>query len=415
FAADQWTDSGGIKNRAFTQTFTVQGTRGDLVKRTMVPVLDANGNPTGTQTEVITSLNGRTIGKQTINGLGYLEVAFQASGGNHLDPTSINGDELELRDSAGHLIPLGPTPVRVGLTDYYRYSFSGTLEPGEYTVTFRPGTLTDTGGIANQPQTEHFVVELATAKLANPTAGVVINREDFNSRGYIEVTFNPLQTSAGAAAFAADPKSILDASPEFTITGGADDHIELDATPIRLRDASGNLTNTYRYFFSGKFSNAPVTLTFIAGSWQDVAGNPVQQQQIDAQPPSAPAAATPGTLKRGPWIDVTFDPTNEARVDPQTINGDEFTLTGADGENLVLDAARKGFTLSFSGQLKIIKLGTVGATAGKFVLDMSNTLSSAPQFWGVATLETNFKVLEQFGVFLFAKGTLQINTTEFKK
>src|SRR5439155_1352025 len=70
---------------------------------------------------------------------------------------------------------------------------------------------------------------------------------------------------------------------------------------------------------------------------------------------------------------------------------------------------------SFSGQLKIIKLGTVGATAGKFVLDMSNTLSSAPQFWGVATLETNFKVLEQFGVFLFAKGTLQINTTEFKK
>ncbi|PYQ01027.1 MAG: hypothetical protein DMF83_26620, partial [Acidobacteria bacterium] len=56
FAADQWTDSGGIKNRAFTQTFTVQGTRGDLVKRTMVPVLDANGNPTGTQTEVITSL-----------------------------------------------------------------------------------------------------------------------------------------------------------------------------------------------------------------------------------------------------------------------------------------------------------------------------------------------------------------------
>ncbi|PYQ00803.1 MAG: hypothetical protein DMF83_27255, partial [Acidobacteria bacterium] len=279
FAADQWTDSGGIKNRAFTQTFTVQGTRGDLVKRTMVPVLDANGNPTGTQTEVITSLNGRTIGKQTINGLGYLEVAFQASGGNHLDPTSINGDELELRDSAGHLIPLGPTPVRVGLTDYYRYSFSGTLEPGEYTVTFRPGTLTDTGGVANQPQTEHFVVELATAELANPTAGVVINREDFNSRGYIDVTFNPLQTSAGAAAFAADPKSILDASPEFTITGGADDHIELDATPIRLRDASGNLTNTYRYFFSGKFSNAPVTLTFIAGSWQDVAGNPVQQQQ----------------------------------------------------------------------------------------------------------------------------------------
>jgi len=82
---------------------------------------------------------------------------------------------------------------------------------------------------------------------------------------------------------------------------------------------------------------------------------------------------------------------------------------------LEIDSARKVFELSFSGQLKIIKLGTVGATAGKFVLDMSNTLSSAPQFWGVATLETNFKALEQYGVFLFAKGTLQINLTEFQK
>src|SRR5437773_6411926 len=83
--------------------------------------------------------------------------------------------------------------------------------------------------------------------------------------------------------------------------------------------------------------------------------------------------------------------------------------------SLDIDSARHVFILQFSGQLTIYKLGTVGATAGRFVLDTSYTQSDSPQFWGVATLETNFSVLEQFGIFMFAKGTLQINTTQFTK
>ena len=55
------------------------------------------------------------------------------------------------------------------------------------------------------------------------------------------------------------------------------------------------------------------------------------------------------------------------------------------------------------------------ATSGRFVLDLGKGLDAKPQFWGVATLETNFKALEQYGIFLFAKGTLQINTTQFTK
>ena len=49
-----------------------------------------------------------------------------------------------------------------------------------------------------------------------------------------------------------------------------------------------------------------------------------------------------------------------------------------------IDSARHVFILQFSGQLSIYKLGTVGATAGRFVLDMSYTLSDKPLFWGVA-------------------------------
>ena len=79
---------------------------------------------------------------------------------------------------------------------------------------------------------------------------------------------------------------------------------------------------------------------------------------------------------------------------------------------LEIDAARHAFRLSFSGQLKLIKLGTVGATAGRFVLETGDAINPNPRFWGVATIETNFSALEPYGIFLFAKGTLQINTTD---
>src|SRR5581483_3225846 len=65
-------------------------------------------------------------------------------------------------------------------------------------------------------------------------------------------------------------------------------------------------------------------------------------------------------------------------------------------------------------QLSIIKLGTVGSTAGRFILDTGHS-TAVPQFWGVASLQTNFKVLEQFGIFIDGSGLLQVNTTDAPK
>ena len=62
--------------------------------------------------------------------------------------------------------------------------------------------------------------------------------------------------------------------------------------------------------------------------------------------------------------------------------------------------------------MSIYGLGTVGATAGFFVLDLCNSLSSVPQLWGVATLNTNFSALTPYGINLYGTGTLQINTTQ---
>jgi hypothetical protein len=337
FAENSWQDSGDsgvVSNRGFSQIFSVEGTTADLVKRIMVPVVDGDGEPTGAEEETVVALNGRGIGRDTINGHGYLEVTFQASGGFELEHTSINGDELELRDGEGNLIPFDPVPLRVGLSNTYRYEFSGTIEPGDYTVTFVAGSFVDKGGVVNQPETETFRVEVPSVKLADPMHGEVVDREELNGRSYIDVTFNPVRTDneGTITEMPVDPDSILDEAPEIEIAGGADDAIVVDGAPVRLGES-----DTYRYFFTGKFSSDNVaSVSFIAGSWTDTAKNPVTQENIDdgGNPAAIHESPSGGELLGRTYIDVTFTPTNGSQVDASTVDGDEISLTGADGENM---------------------------------------------------------------------------------
>ena len=69
------------------------------------------------------------------------------------------------------------------------------------------------------------------------------------------------------------------------------------------------------------------------------------------------------------------------------------------------------FSLDFNGQLKVIGLGTIGSTAGRFVLDTNHGV----KLWGVMTVETDFSALEPYGIFLFGKGTIAVNTTNEAK
>ena len=60
---------------------------------------------------------------------------------------------------------------------------------------------------------------------------------------------------------------------------------------------------------------------------------------------------------------------------------------------LDIDFVRGVMTLEMNGQLTLIKLGTVGSAAGRFILDTSGAVSSTPQLWGVMKIETNFITL----------------------
>ena len=194
---------------SLVQTFTVTGATADLVHT--VPA-------TATEPETLIALDGAVIGVDAINGPHYLEVTFRPSSGFALDPATITGGELELRDAAGTLIALG-APIRVGLSTTYRYSFSTDLAVGVYSVTFVAGSFGDTGGLLNAEETETFTVTQPTVTLENPVKGQVIDVADFNARGYVDITFAEFHGGL------VDGATITDSDAEITITA---DGVELE-------------------------------------------------------------------------------------------------------------------------------------------------------------------------------------------
>ena len=296
FIADKWSDNsprGPPGNLGFTQRFNVVGATADLVR-----TLPAHGDVP----ETIVALGGGEVGNDFINSRGYIEVTFRGASGNTVDNATINGGEVELRDADGHLIPLGATPIRVGLTNTYRYSFSGSLAPGKYTVTFVAGSFSDSGGVANQAETEDFTVELANAAIADPVPGTTVSREDLNSRGWIDVTFADLDGQS------VDPDTILDDGAELTLSSSSGDTITVGGAPVLV---AGTVA-TYRYFFTG-YRSGTLSVTFLAGSWTDTAGNGVTPAQIAA----TPHAATTEALSGLPGAPTSTSPTRR-RTTPRS-------------------------------------------------------------------------------------------------
>src|SRR5262249_39976433 len=158
--------------------------------------------------------------------------------------------------------------------------------------------------------------------------------------------------------------------------------------------------NVYRYSYTNTtFDTGTVTVTFKAGGWQDS----LVQNGATLHNASATSTQSFKIVSQAPVFFISISGGIELRL------GDFLSepLMSVEAEaELDIDAVRKVFTLSFDGQLSIIKLGTVGSTSGRFILDTSGS-DNTPKFWGVATLQTNFQVLEQYGLFFNVKGTLQ--------
>src|SRR5262249_30395605 len=144
----------------------------------------------------------------------------------------------------------------------------------------------------------------------------------------------------------------------------------------------------------GSLGTGKVTASLNAGSWNDSDGNLGQAAQRQFALITQAASF---------FIQISGGVILAA--------GDTKLMEANAEVELDIDTDRKVFPLPFDGSLWIIGLGTVGAPAGRFILESPHDGDDFPRFWGVATIETNFSALEPYGIFLSASGTLQINQT----
>jgi hypothetical protein len=196
-----------------------------------------------------------------------------------------------------------------------------------------------------------------TADLVSPYSEGVLELASLNSRKYVDVMFNdPNGVGIDQTSISGDELKILFNGQDITA------NIGFLSPPIKLYDG------IYRYSFSGAFPSAgQYTVEFVAGTWRDNASTPnyglgetehfvllqTQTGQVPRAPPSAqlanPAAGTviaPEVLNNRRYIDVVFTSRSGDPVDPSSVNGDEFTISGG----AVLDAQlRPGAPLHVSG------------------------------------------------------------------
>src|SRR5690606_31261584 len=179
---------------------------------------------------------------------------------------------------------------------------------------------------------------------------------------------------------------------------------------------------TYRYFLSGKFSDTPISaddITFLAGAWKDISGNPVTAEQIasgDAAHLSDGSADPVDSISaeelRGRlWLDVKFTPVNGGEVDVTSVTDDEaeFTLTGAGGENLapagVLQVNATTFRYLYRGQLDAGPLD-VTFIAGSWQDTAGNAGPAASARVNVITQSQSYFIDLSGGILLNSAGLL---------
>ena len=281
-----------------------------------------------------------------------------------------------------------PAPANSSGPATFRYFFSGysgaTTTNGAtnaITVTFNPGTWGNSGGT------------LSKASDAPTDCGSGSATDCVISTGsWVDTTLTPApgeQVNVSTVNAQTMTLSGAGLSSAFAAFSGTDPIVQVGPT-------------TFRFLYTGGFAPGQVTATFAAGGWSDTAGNQglASTQSFTVVQPaknffielSGGLILNAAGFTSSPLLQITADV--KLTVD-----------TTSDPGNTV-------FSLSFGGQMSIYGLGTVGATSGIFVLDLSNNLSSVPQLWGAATLATNFSGLRSTGSRSTRPARFEINTTE---
>ncbi len=258
----------------------------------------------------------------------------------------------------------------------YRYFFSGHLS-GALTITFVDGSWRNVEGTAFATASH---AGAATAE-SNLTEAAILPRTWFGVR---------LTPTAGAQV---DVTSL--GANDLTFSGGGTQALIFSSVQY-----AGGLA-IYSYTLPGALTAGTVTVTFNAGAWHDTDGNL-----------SAGGSSSFRTIVQGTSFYIELSGGIMLQAGDFL---DEPLLHIRASVVLEIDYTRLLFILTFAGQIDVYGLGTLGAASGRFVLlvgdETTNPMHPVPQFWGVATVETNFEALEQFGIHLDGSAQLRINLT----
>ena len=251
-----------------------------------------------------------------------------------------------------------------------------------------------------------------TADLANqqPNGGVV-DLDTINSDPYIYVTYHP------SAGHALNTDAILNGGPTFTLDGpGA-----ADITGIGPAEAMGD--DTYRYKVTGQFDVGQVNVHFLANTWSDDATPGGNHNLAEDESFTVFAQAAAFAIHLGSPLDAPEGTASAILLlqAPDNLLSDPL-LDISGSATLKVDTTRLVFTLDVTGNLSMYYLGTIGAAAGRFVLDLSAIGSATPsdsdffssltpKFWGVLEIQANLDKLTQFGIAANGTALLEINST----
>ena len=205
---------------------------------------------------------------------------------------------------------------------------------------------------------------------------------------------------------------------EFTLAGtGLGSAVPATAPedqPTQLGD-----DNVFRYYFSRGFTSGSVALTFVAGSWQDAAGNTGSAktesfQIIEAlQDDGSDGSQGGDALGKIFYIEISGGVKLEGLgfLDEPIIDIRGRVVLEIGRYELPSGGTVARFSVDASGTIKIVKLGNIGSVAARFVLQAGDTVSGLPELWGVAKIQANLDFLKNYGIFAEGSAMLQINTT----
>mgnify|MGYP000879559446 CR=1 FL=1 len=324
----------------------------------------------------------------------YIDVKFRPTWGNSLDESTVLDGlpELSLSGSAvSGAVTVEDTPEPLG-DGVYRYDFTGDLQPDRLQIVFAAGAVEDQAGYASLAQTQIVTVVELTAGLAYPVAGSRVSAEEINdvSYRYLEVTF------ADPLGVGLDKGSITDTDTEIEVWAKGENGDDIQISVGAVSEGDGY----YRYALEGDLPIGPVTVKYLAGSWADKAGNlgSTGQQSFLVTPTAANLS-----IYVGGSVEL-FAGMEDVRL--LHLGGEVFLQAESEGPGSRVQ-------VDMNGQIDLLYLGTVGAAAGRFVLDIPTEGDAG--MWGVLRIDSNFQKLKDLGIVLDAYCLLEVNTTDEAK